>query len=153
MRGKDCTIFVKDEGSYVEIGKIFNMNGMEETREDIIDDSFLNFGQEFRTKEPGTKEISDLTFEVAHNPLASGNTENHDILHAHFAANTKAFWKVKYSNAGESGKIAQGFVQQLGPENIQPDETVRLPVTIRFTGAGGLTKADDIDSAPDPTIP
>lgn len=62
------------------------------------------------------------------------NPERHDLFDADFDNETATFWRVRHSNAAESGVLVHGTIKEVGEPSYQPNQTVKITVTIEPTG-------------------
>lgn len=122
---------------WATIAQVYNITGGELTREDGEDaDTFLDSdspGGDFRKRAAGTKTIGDLELDLAWE-VTQTSTKGHKLLHDLYASGAERYFKIKYPNDAETGEIYHAFVQSIGEKNVEPDSTIRLPVTLRPTG-------------------
>lgn len=74
------------------------------------------------------------------------NPERHDLFDRDFDRETATFWRVRHSNAAETGIIVHGTIKEIGEPSYQPNQTVKLTVVIEPTGEFFL-KSNAITSA------
>ena len=140
--------------TWAEISDIYNLTVGDQQREIIEDDDLLNCAADTtRLKEPGAKTIGDYAAEARWNPSdqAANNTQNQHLLKEDFDNQALYLYKIKFTDAQNSGEIVHGFVSQLGPVEIAPNDQVRRTFTITPTGKYH-TQEEDIDTVAVPAI-
>lgn len=123
-----------DDATFTLVGQSSQITPPGRTREDV-DATVL--ADTLEVPEPGIEAKSEFEFTQVWHP---GDT-NHEILDTLFASEAKVDWRVVYPTSVGKRDTFEGYVKQLGPEQIDTKSAIKRKVVVQRTGA--ITRATD----------
>lgn len=146
MKGKGTVLSRYNGTTWDIVTEIYSINGGGRLREDIEDDDLLDAATEvYRKKAPGSKFIQPYSIEIRWDPRIAAQGANQDLLLSDYDSNALSYFRIKYTDAENSGEVFKGYVKELSDVELVPNGTVRRTVVLMPDGSLFVYQ-EDIDS-------